>query len=122
MATFLDVADADYPSTYAGAEIQPLEGFSMTPIFEDEPSARGMLFWEHEGNRAVRFGQWKLVCKYPGDWELYDMEADRTELNDLSGQYPALVKSLSEAHDEWAARCSVMPWAELQELRASRNA
>jgi arylsulfatase A-like enzyme len=121
LATFLDVAGADYPVTYAGAEIQPLEGFSMAPIFEDEPSARGMLFWEHEGNRAVRYNQWKLVCKYPGDWELYDMETDRTELHDLSGDYPALVDSLSEAYDVWAARCSVMPWADLLALRESKS-
>ena len=50
------------------------------------------------------------------------MEADRTELSDLSAQYPSLVKSLSEAHDEWAERCSVLPWDELLTMRASKNA
>ena len=109
MATFLDVADAEYPSTYAGAEIQPLEGFSMTPIFEDEPSARGMLFWEHEGNRAIRYGEWKLVCKYPGDWELYDIENDRTEMHNLAVNYPDIVARLDSSWNKWARENFVTP-------------
>ncbi|HUC84911.1 MAG TPA: hypothetical protein VL970_06950, partial [Candidatus Acidoferrales bacterium] len=66
-------------------------------------------FWEHEGNRAVRLGQWKLVSRYPGAWELYDMKADRTELNNLAGTRPEKVKELSELYDEWAKRCNVVP-------------
>ena len=46
------------------------------------------LYWEHEGNRAVRDGKWKLVSRHPDRWELYDMEADRSELNDLAAREP----------------------------------
>ena len=49
------------------------------------------MFWEHEGNAAVRIGRWKLVRDYPRPWELYDMEADRTELHDLAAQHPERV-------------------------------
>jgi arylsulfatase A-like enzyme len=71
---------------------------------------RGPICWEHEGNRAVREGRWKLVSKYPGKWELYDMEADRTALNDLAERFPVLVKDLSTSYDAWAKRVQVEPW------------
>jgi arylsulfatase A-like enzyme len=117
MATFLEVAGAEYPTERDGHQVQPLEGFSMTPIFRDEPPGREVLYWEHEGNCAVRKEQWKLVCKYPGGWELYDIKADRTELNDLAAEHPEVVAELSGLYEAWASRCNVMPWAELQEKR-----
>jgi arylsulfatase len=70
----------------------------------------------------VRQGRWKLVCKYPGDWELYDIETDRTELNDLARRYPDRVQALAELYQSWAERCSVMPWDELLALRTERAA
>jgi arylsulfatase A-like enzyme len=68
------------------------------------------LFWEHEGNRAVRSGRWKLVSEYPKPWELYDMIADRVERDDLAARRPDLVKSLAAAWDAWAARANVDSW------------
>ena len=65
------------------------------------------LFWEHEGNRAVRMGRWKLVSKSRGRWELYDLQADRTELNDLAEKQPEIAEDLKRPYDEWAKRCGV---------------
>jgi len=110
MATILDVTGATYPSEFAGYKIHPLEGFSLKPIFENKPNGRELLYFEHEGNRAVRRAKWKLVCKYPRSWELYNMEKDRTELNDLSTKHPEIVSELSKEYDEWAKRCKVLPW------------
>ena len=110
MATCLDVAGADYPSQFRGRAITPLEGVSLVPIFEDRDNKKEALIWEHEGNKAVRKGRWKLVCKHPGDWELYDMVANRTETNDLALQHPKLVEELSTIYDEWAERCGVKQW------------
>jgi len=121
MATFLDVADTPYPSSHHGHAIKPLEGFSMAPTFADAPPTRDGLYWEHEGNKAVRRGQWKLVCRHPGDWELYDMLADRSEMQDLAASKPELVAELGALHDAWAARCGVVPWQELQQHRKSRR-
>ena len=121
MATFLEIAGVDYPENHEGRAIKPLEGFSMVPTFADRPHEREVLYWEHEGNRAVRRGKWKLVCRYPGGWELYDMEVDRTELHDLSGEHPDIVEELSGLYGEWAARCEVTPWEELLELRKRRR-
>jgi len=121
MATFLDVAGVEYPTTHNGHAIKPAEGFSMAPTFANQPHNREVLYWEHEGNKAVRKGKWKLVCKYPGDWELYDMEAERTEIHDIAGDYPEIVKELSELYEQWAARCQVVPWDEILELRKRKR-
>ena len=101
--------------------MQPLEGYSMAPTFIDKAHNREVLYWEHEGNRAVRRGKWKLVCEYPGDWELYDMSADRTEMHDLSTVHPDMVSDLCALYERWAARCNVLPWDELLEARNERR-
>ena len=121
MATFLDVAGVAYPSTFQDKEIKPLEGFSMVPTFSNRPHQRDVLYWEHEGNKAVRKGKWKLVRRYPGDWELYDMDTDRTELNDISGDHPDIVRELDALYGAWAERCTVTPWEELLKLRKERR-
>jgi len=121
MAPFLDVAGAEYPREYNAHEILPLEGFSLMPILEsDKPGDRDALYWEHEGNCAIRRGKWKLVRKHGRPWELYDMETDRTEMNDLAGGHPDLVAELSAMHEAWAKRCRVVPWAELCQERKRR--
>ena len=117
MATCIEVAGAEYPQEREGHSVQALEGYSMLPVFRDEAHAREVLYWEHEGNCAVRKEQWKLVRKYPGDWELYDIETDRTELNDMSAEHPQIVAELHGFYTAWAERCKGMDWSELQEMR-----
>lgn len=109
MATILDATGLAYPDTYEGRPILPLEGRSLLPTLRGEPVAARPLFWEHEGNAAVRLGRWKLVRKYPGPWELHDMEADRTELHDLAARYPERVAAMVDDYAAWAARCGVIP-------------
>src|SRR5262249_13553304 len=89
MATCLDVAGAEYPKRFKDHDITPLEGKSLRPMFEGKTRpGHEAIFWEHEGNRAVRAGKWKLVEKHPGEWELYDLEKDRTELTNLAVKQP----------------------------------
>ena len=122
MATCLDVAGADYPTRFNGNDIVPLEGTSLAPIFHDQPNHKEALIWEHEGNKAVRRGRWKLVCKYPGEWELYDIVANRTETEDLAGRHPEIVDELGAVFAAWAERCGVKPWEDVSEvLRAQRE-
>jgi arylsulfatase len=110
MATFVEVAGAKHPTTYHGRTILPLEGESLLPVFEGrERHDRSPIFWEHEGNRAVRLDKWKLVSRYPRPWELYDMNKDRTELHDVASEQPALVKGLAQQYERWAVRCGVVP-------------
>jgi len=110
MATCVDVAAAKYPAEYKGNEIIPMEGKSLLPAFDNRQIEREAIYWEHEGNRAVRQGNWKLVSRHPGEWELYDIEADRTELNNLIQKYPEKATELKAMYKAWAARCEVQPW------------
>jgi len=110
MATCVDVAGAEYPSEYKGNKITPAEGKSLVPAFDNNEIQREAIYWEHEGNRAVRRGKWKLVSRHPGRWELYDIEADRTELTNLAQKYPEKVEQLEALYESWATRCGVQPW------------
>jgi len=116
MATCLDVAGAAYPKDYAGHAITPLEGESLRPIFsgKDRNGHPGGIYWEHEGNRAIRLGKWKLVSKWSppekNRWELYDIDADRTERKDLSGEMPEKVEEMSAMWQAWADKVGVVEW------------
>ena len=111
MATCLDAAGVDCPEEREGLRVTPVEGESLVPLTGGRNWSRERpIFFEHEGNCAVRDGIWKLVSKYPGDWELYNMQEDRTELNDLAASESARVKQMVRMYDDWAARCRVQDW------------
>lgn len=123
MATCVELAGAKYPETFNGTPILPHEGHSLTSLFNGKAFPRETLFWEHEGNCAVRKGKWKLVRKYPGEWELYNIVEDRTELNDLSAKHTDVVQELSSLYQNWAERCSIQPWEDfLKKQRERREA
>jgi arylsulfatase len=110
MPTCVELSGAKYPTTFNGKPILPMEGRSLLPAFDDKPIQRDALFWEHEGNAAVRVGDWKLVrYKRNGPWELYDMAADRTELHDLATAQPQRAKDLLAQWQAWAIRAHVEP-------------
>lgn len=111
MATCVEVAEAEYPARFGGQDIHPMEGRSLVPTFEGQALSREALYWEHEGNRAVRQGKWKLVARgRAGPWELYDMEADRSETQDLAGTLPEKVVELARLWQAYAERTGVIPW------------
>jgi arylsulfatase A-like enzyme len=121
MATLLDVTGTAYPENWQGRTIEPLEGQSLRPVLELELPERAPMFWEHEGNAAVRIGQWKLVRKFPDPWELYDMERDRTELHDVSAQHPDRVRAMLAQYEAWAQRCGVIPRERIEQLLREQN-
>ena len=89
--------------------------FVVTVDTEEEfdwlkPIEREALYWEHEGNRAVRQGDWKLVAKHQGDWELYNIAKDRVESNNLAAKHPDKIKELAAMYAVWAKRSQVEPW------------
>jgi arylsulfatase len=117
------VTGATYPASFEGHAIEPLEGSSLLPVFgqDSRGDERKPMFWEHEGNAAVRIGRWKLVKRYPRAWELYDMDADRTELNDLASHEPERVQAMAKHYDAWAARCGVIPREKVVALMSSQG-
>jgi arylsulfatase len=127
MPTLLDVAGATYPAEFNGRTILPTEGRSLKSLLtgetESPPAAASPrpLFWEHQGNKAVRLGGWKAVAQGHGDWELYDLEHDRTETRNLAAQHPQKTRELAALWQAWAGRCGVWEWGELQKHRQSRS-
>lgn len=110
-ATCIEVAGATYPTELNGNPITPIEGVSFLSAIDESRWSRGKpIFWEHEGSRAVRIGQWKLVSEVGGQWELYDMDEDRTELNDLADKNRPKARELANLYDEWAEHSGVEPW------------
>jgi arylsulfatase len=111
MATCVDVAGASYPATFHGQPILPMEGKSLLPALDDKPIPRDAIYWEHEGNAAIRVGDWKLVrLGRNGPWELYDLKADRTELHDLAAVKPQLAGELAAKWEAWAQRAHIKPY------------
>ena len=117
MASCIDAAGASYPDEFKGNSIPSLEGESFLPALKDENWRRECpIYWEHEGNCAIRQQDWKMVKKYPGDWELYNMERDRTELTDLRRKDEPKVRKLKKLYDEWFERCDILPWERLIDI------
>lgn len=111
MATCVDLSGAKYPLKVGDHAISPLEGKSLAPAFANKAIDREAIYWEHEGNRAVRAGDWKLVAKGPGGkWELYNIESDRVESNDLAKKAPERVARMASMWEAWAVRAQVLPW------------
>ena len=112
MATCVDVGRATYPTQVDGEAITPMQGVSLRPAMQGQALDRHQpIFWEHEGNRAIREGNWKLVAKgAQGPWELYNLDQDRTELNDLSSIHPDRAKAMADRWESWAIDAKVKPW------------
>lgn len=104
LPTFLELTGAEYPKTYKGNDILPVEGKSLTPILKgNKREGHEQLCWEYNGSRAIRQGDHKLVWdKLVKEWELYDMSKDRTETKNLATTNPGKVKELKDKWLAWA--------------------
>jgi arylsulfatase len=109
MATCVDLSGATYPKEYTGNKIQPMEGRSLRPSFTKDRLEERVLMWEHFGNAAIRKGKWKLVRLGRKDWELYDIEKDRSELNALTKQQTEKAKELGKLWEKHAHRTRILP-------------
>jgi len=130
MATFVEISGATYTSQKNGRAIPAMEGKSLAPLLTgtDKLVHKRPIFWEHEGNKAVRMGNFKAVMKWGNDreaeqhWELYDMQHDRTEQHNLANVMPKKVDELATAWQQWANSHQVLPWPQmLDSLHANEH-
>ncbi len=129
MPTVLNLAQVNYPNSYQGRVIKSMAGIDFSSVLTKQKSLpERSIYWEHEGNKAIRKGDWKLVAEYPGSWagvrayptqggwELYNMAKDRTELNNLAKIHPEKVTTLANEWQQWADKIGVVPWQKLIEF------
>ncbi|RAV27533.1 arylsulfatase [Sinomicrobium soli] len=122
MATFAEVSGAAYPRNYKNHDIPPMEGKSLVPLIEGNPGQvhQQPIFWEHEGNKAVRLGDYKLVMEWKGKdknhWELYNLAEDRSEEHDISEEEPGRVNEMAAMWTKWAEEKQVEPWDRILDI------
>jgi arylsulfatase len=110
MATCIELSGGQYPARFADHDILPMEGRSLVGGFAADRGEERTLLFEHYGRAAIRKGPWKLVrAGETRPWELYAIEEDRTELNDLSKTHPEKVRELSELWKKQAVRTYIYP-------------
>jgi arylsulfatase A-like enzyme len=102
-ATIIDIAGASYPKTRNGQEIYPLQGKSLLSVMNGQSRKDRTVYFEHEGNRAVRSGKWKTVwTNYSKTWKLFNIDEDRTETNNIAAAHPEIVTRLNKLWHSWA--------------------
>ncbi|MBQ2622494.1 MAG: sulfatase-like hydrolase/transferase [Thermoguttaceae bacterium] len=119
--TILDIIEVAYPQSVNGYNAPPLPGISLKGVFQMKTREHPPLFWEYKGNIAIRSGKWKLVAQYnpAGEdqrvWELYDLEVDRAESNNLVGDYGSVAQELFRNYSSWAKKNNVRAWKEVSD-------
>lgn len=110
MPTILHIAEAEYPEKYEDNYITPLDGVSIIPVLKGEKDyLHEYMFWEHQGNRAVRWKNWKAVWDYKvKKWELYDIVNDRIETSDLSDENTDILNQMINKWNLWANKVNVL--------------
>ncbi|WP_221392432.1 arylsulfatase [Dyadobacter sp. NIV53] len=111
LPTCLDLAKVNYPKEFNSKTLIPFEGKSLVTVFQDQAKIRqNPLFWEHEGSRAIRKGDWKLVAELNQPWELYNLKTDRTETLNLKDKHAEKAAELEKEYLVWAKKVGVVDW------------
>ncbi|MEM9417974.1 MAG: sulfatase-like hydrolase/transferase [Planctomycetota bacterium] len=129
----LDLAGIDYPQTFRGEPTEPLAGRNMLGVLKGEsrPPAEA-LFFNDKGQQSVIYqGRWKLLIEpgwytqtlnRPGiAYELYDLDQDPAELNNLADAKPKLVQKLERMCEAWKQDMGIVDYGKLLELRPGDN-
>ena len=106
MPTCLELAGATYPSFYGGNSIKPMcdEARSFVPLLQEKDSwdDERTMYWEHENGKAIRKGNWRLTALAGGGWQLFDLEHDLSETNNVAVEYPEKVREMKSLWNIWA--------------------
>ena len=123
LPTVLDITGASYPDTFDGQPITQPAGKSFAALFDGhDPPPCDFLFWEHIGNKALRQGDWKLVAEFRGEWELYNLQSDRSETKNLAAAQSGRVKQMASEWDAFAQKIGVVDWSTFPQSKAKPSA
>ena len=123
LPTFLDAAGASHLKSRKGKQTLKLDGVSLMPsLTEGKPIPQRVVGFEHAGNRALRYGNWKLVAENGGEWELYNMVKDRTEMNDLAKESPEKYLEILTLYNQWAEKNWVVDWTKVSAVLMGKQA
>ncbi len=102
--TVLEMTGAKRPGTVAALPVPPLPGLSLVPAFARDGTVKhDFLWWNHDDNRAIRIGNWKLVADHSAPWELFDLSKDRSEMKNMAATHPEKVKEMEAAWNKHAS-------------------
>ncbi len=105
MATCLELSLTMYPDSFNGYRVLELEGKSLVPILKgNQREEHDIICWQWANSCGIRKGKWKCVGYINSNWELYDLDQDRTELNDQATQFPGIVADLDSLYHNWAKK------------------
>ena len=129
LPTLVELTGSKYPTQIEDRTITPSDGKSLLGSFLGKTnSSRDTLYWEHEFHRAIRVEDWKLIAPYKikglgvkNEWELFNLETDPSEQNDLSTDYPDKVKSMAKAYDKWAKKVGALTMKEMKALQNKKK-
>lgn len=111
MQTCLQLAQVEYPKSYNDILLDELDGCDLLPLLENEKAyEKRQFYWEHEGNKAIRVGDWKLVASKNKDWELYNLKKDPFELQNVALKYPNKKIDMEHKYQSWTQEHNVKPW------------
>lgn len=127
MPTFLDLADIEYPEKYNNNTLVPCQGQSLLPLLTGMGNyPERILYWEHEGSKAMRKGNWKIVSSpHPGNqfdktWMLFDLDKDRTELFDVRNEYPDVFQAMIHMYRQWEKTAGVLDYDSLRQSMSNK--
>lgn len=115
LPTLAELAGALYPDEFHGKKIKPKQGESLVSAITDQTTLpERTLYFEHLGNCGLIESNWKIVRFRGKPWELYNLENDRTETNNLAIQYPLKLNDLVGKYEKWAKTNNVLPREEIE--------
>lgn len=120
MPTFIEAAGTRYPWFNRETRVRPLRGISLLGHLRGErPRREEPLFFEHEGNQGIRAGDWKLVLRAGGSWQLYNLGEDRSETVDHRELEPERVVRMRNRWRLWAREVKVLSFSQFRIIRRS---
>ncbi len=120
--TVLEVAGGKPVEELDGQPVPKPPGESLVPAFSQDATVfHEDIWWLHEGNRAIRVGNWKLVAADQEPWELFDLSTDRSETKNLAEQYPDKVRQLEKKWQQRTAQFTELARADLPPRQAAKK-